>query len=651
MFKGDVWSFTVEPLSHALASVIATASSFYSADMGPEKTIDGSGLDVNDAHSTQATDMWLSHPGDTDRWIQYEFALPQKLDKMWVWNSNQSTEYLMHLGAKDVAIETSIDRVSWTPLADAPEFASASSSPEYTCNTVVDFKGVVAKYVKLHLQTGYGLSEVRFFAIPVHAADPELADGSTTDRLGITLRWRSGRDADAHEVVLSSDRADLEDGSAVPTPVWDNTFSPTGLDYDTTYYWRINEIHDAEIPARYAGPIWSFTTPPYVLVDDFESYRDMDFEEIWHTWEDGYKKNDNGSIVGDGNIGDTTVVHQNSGQSMPLYYDNTSAAISEATRTFDSAEGMDWSRGSLQTLVLYVHGDPGNTGGQLYVKINGFKVPFNGNPAALFRPFWTQWNVELDAVTTDLSHIRTLTIGVENAGAQGVVYVDDIRVYRQAPAGLPQDPGAKNLVAHYPMEGDAQDNSGNGNHGTPIGNPLFGPGMTGMAVDFDGFDDRIELGTLDIVGSGITLAAWLNPVTYVYDDTRVISKATSVNTKDHWWMLSTEGRDHVLRFRLKTAGGGTTTLVATDSEGVPTGEWTHAAATWDGNTMRIYQNLQEIASTTKVGTAVAVDPAVAVMIGNQPFGAGDKHWRGLIDEMRIYNRRLSEAELCYIALE
>jgi len=73
--------------------------------------------------------------------------------------------------------------------------------------------------------------------------------------------------------------------------------------------------------------------------------------------------------------------------------------------------------------------------------------------------------------------------------------------------------------------------------------------------------------------------------------------------------------------------GGSTTLVATGSEGASTSEWTHAAAIWDGNTMRIYQNLEAIAGKAKIGTAVAVDPNVAAMIGNQPLCAGDEHWK------------------------
>ena len=48
--KGNVWSFTVEPYSYPIANVAATASSF-SPSMGPEKTVNGSGLNADDQHS------------------------------------------------------------------------------------------------------------------------------------------------------------------------------------------------------------------------------------------------------------------------------------------------------------------------------------------------------------------------------------------------------------------------------------------------------------------------------------------------------------------------------------------------------------------------------------------------------------------------
>jgi len=57
--KGDVWSFTVEPYVYPIKNVVATASSA-EAGMGPENTVNGSGLNANDQHSTELKDMWLS---------------------------------------------------------------------------------------------------------------------------------------------------------------------------------------------------------------------------------------------------------------------------------------------------------------------------------------------------------------------------------------------------------------------------------------------------------------------------------------------------------------------------------------------------------------------------------------------------------------
>jgi hypothetical protein len=100
---GDVWSFTVEPVAYALTNVSATASSSNNVQMGPEKTVDGSGL-TDGLHNTQESDMWLSGPGDPAPYIQYEFDKVYKLHEMLVWNSNQIVETFLGLVVKDVSV-------------------------------------------------------------------------------------------------------------------------------------------------------------------------------------------------------------------------------------------------------------------------------------------------------------------------------------------------------------------------------------------------------------------------------------------------------------------------------------------------------------------------------------------------------------------
>jgi hypothetical protein len=172
LYQGPVLSFTTSP--YPIKNVIATASSAQ-PNMGPEKTIDGSGLDQKDGHSTNETDMWLS-TGAQPNWIQYQFDQVYAVRELWVWNSNQPVEPFIGFGAKTVKIEYSTDGTTWMPLAGVPEFARASGQAGYLHNTTVSFGGVSAKFVKLTIEKNWGaaqltgLSEVRFFYIPSASA-------------------------------------------------------------------------------------------------------------------------------------------------------------------------------------------------------------------------------------------------------------------------------------------------------------------------------------------------------------------------------------------------------------------------------------------------------------------------------------------------
>ncbi|MHC4192161.1 MAG: LamG-like jellyroll fold domain-containing protein [Planctomycetota bacterium] len=146
VYEGEVWSFTTEPISYAIENITATASSAHQVDMGPEKTIDGSGLDENDLHSAEATDMWLSSTEPLGAWIQYEFNKVYKLHQMWVWNSNQTVEPLLGFGLKDVTVEYSSNGTDYTTLGTTHEFARAPGMPGYAHNTTIDFGSAGAKY-------------------------------------------------------------------------------------------------------------------------------------------------------------------------------------------------------------------------------------------------------------------------------------------------------------------------------------------------------------------------------------------------------------------------------------------------------------------------------------------------------------------------
>jgi len=370
-WKGDVWSFTVEPYSYVLdtASIVVTASSSAAGNTGPANTIDGSGLNDADRHSTNANDMWLSNvAGPQPTWIEYAFDRVYKLDAMWVWNQNQVVESSIGFGAKDVTVDYSTDGVNWLALGNV-EFAQAPGLDNYAHNTTVDLGGVAARYVRLTMNSNwggivsqYGLSEVRFLYIPTYAREPQPTDTATNVSMDTELGWRAGRQAAVHEVYLSRDEKAVAEGTALLDAVGESRYDLAALDLllGETYYWKVNEVNEAAVPSVWEGPIWIFSTQGYLVVDDFESYTDDDAagKAIWQTWIDGYDVPDNGSQVGSLTppYAEQTIVHGGR-QSMPLFYNNTAGVTkSEAARTFD--EPQDWTAHGANTLTLYVRGRP-----------------------------------------------------------------------------------------------------------------------------------------------------------------------------------------------------------------------------------------------------------------------------------------------------
>ena len=193
----------------------------------------------------------------------------------------------------------------------------------------------------------------------------------------------------------------------------------------------------------------------------------------------------------------------------------------------------------------------------------------------------------------------------------------------------------------------ANDVSGNGNHGTLVGATFDTPTGDGSAssVLFNSATDYVDLGNLDVNGSGITLAAWVNAAGFPgpSNDPRIISKATDVFANDHVFMLGTvlSGGGVKLRARLRI-GGTTTTLIATHDP-LTLGVWYHAAMSYDGVDLKLFLDGVEVGTTPLTGT-VDTDPAVAVVIGNQSAGP-TRNWDGHIDDARVYQRGLSESEV------
>jgi hypothetical protein len=223
------------------------------------------------------------------------------------------------------------------------------------------------------------------------------------------------------------------------------------LEWDSTYYWRIDEANNTNTDSPWTGNVWSFTTANFLVVDDFEDY-DIGNNEIWWSWKDGvgyashpteppYPGNGTGSMVGDETTGsymEETIVHGGN-QSMPVFYDNSILRYSEVEKTLTYPR--DWTENGVNKLSIWFRGNSDNAAETLYVALNGSAVVNHDNPDAAQITTWTQWNIDLQAFAdqdVNLANVNTIGLGLGNkknpvAGGSGTMYFDDIRLYRPAP--------------------------------------------------------------------------------------------------------------------------------------------------------------------------------------------------------------------------
>jgi len=223
VFKGDIWSFKVEPVALPISNITATASSSPGASVA-ENTVNGSGM-TGDLHGTTAGDMWIS--AGLPATIDYAFDQAYKLHELWIWNSNQTIETFFGFGAKDLIIEHSLDGVTWTVLEGVGPLTRAPGTEGYAHNDTIDFGGAVAQHVRLTISTVQGfapaasLSEVRFYAIPMLASRPYPASGATDVAPATALSWgRNGREADQHEIFIGTEANDLALAGSAAEVAW-----------------------------------------------------------------------------------------------------------------------------------------------------------------------------------------------------------------------------------------------------------------------------------------------------------------------------------------------------------------------------------------------------------------------------------------------
>ncbi|HWL48526.1 MAG TPA: LamG domain-containing protein, partial [Acidimicrobiia bacterium] len=295
-------------------------------------------------------------------------------------------------------------------------------------------------------------------------------------------------------------------------------------------------------------------------------------------------------------------------------------------------------------------------------KANSFKSVVG--PEALKADTWTHLTVTSDTTTLRLyvngelkASAPAIAAGATNGpleighGAYGLGYfdglIDDVRIYeeRLSQAQIEADrdePVAPAPIAAYSFDegsGTTLNDSAANHDGAITGATWTTAGKYGSALDFDGADDLVSVADADDLDltKNFTLEAWARPDTLANWKT-VLSKGESPGGSASGYILMSRSNGG---YPEGVVGDSGTLKGVTGTSALPAGSWSHLALTSDGTDLRLYVGGQLVATAP----AIAAKPTVANLEIGHTTTLTAYYFDGLIDEVRIYDRTLSQSQI------
>jgi hypothetical protein len=312
---------------------------------------------------------------------------------------------------------------------------------------------------------------------------------------------------------------------------------------------------------------------------------------------------------------------------------------------------------------------------------------YHPDPNAVLISQWTQWNIALtDFARVDLKDVDKIAIGFGNKGnirpgGSGLVYFDDIALYRprclpavlrnqsdintdcvvdifdlqiMAEDWLKFDRTATGLLGQWQFEGNTDDSSGNGHHGDVNGAPVYAAGRFRQALDFDGDGDYVQH-SVGLPSEQGTIAHWLKPRVLkrmiAYYEGSALENGWTAGDNDvleiHSGINETTGQWY---FCYEDGPGDNSTDTITAAATAQADVWTHVAATWDRTgSLILYADGVEIGRSSFADDTFSSNRGIYHRIGGPSDITSDlgkdRQWIGLIDDVRIYDRALTPAEI------
>jgi len=296
--------------------------------------------------------------------------------------------------------------------------------------------------------------------------------------------------------------------------------------------------------------------------------------------------------------------------------------------------------GVSQTIVYNIQATPDNFANFIYnMYIGGFN-----NIGSLLLPF----NGSLDEVRIYNRSLSQAEItDLYNQGAKKFITTNK---------SLANSPDlASGLVGYWTFDGpqmydNVADSSGQGNHGSLAGqtSTTTVPGVIGQALSFDGADDYTLISSsvsgsssLDMTGKSWTQSVWVKWDGTLYSRGII----TFSDSASHTNGITNSNQANYGRFGAEsyTGTGGTLYSACTTINPVA-GIWYYVTGTWDGTNVRTYVN-GSLCATSSSGSSDYDFSGDQLSIGGKRPNHNEELWGGNIDEVRIYNRSLSQAEI------
>ncbi|MHC4336106.1 MAG: LamG domain-containing protein, partial [Planctomycetota bacterium] len=233
-------------------------------------------------------------------------------------------------------------------------------------------------------------------------------------------------------------------------------------------------------------------------------------------------------------------------------------------------------------------------------------------------------------------------VGVADIGTMGEQWLrHDINVN---PVTAPSD---ANLVAHWKLDGDANDSSANAYHGAAEGSYAWVAGKDGQAIDLAG-------GWVVVEDEGNTPKLrpkhYVSVMAWVYiespgADTKVVIKGED---NEETFGLEADYGDGAVFIMRDASNPGSVLSVHSGGEAIAGNEWIHIAGTYDNNEQLVYVNGAEEGSETRGTIELFADANDGLGIGGR-YGDTGGRFDGKIDDVRVYDRAVTRAEIAYIA--